>query len=456
MSLSKDEKAVFDEARSALAASSHQTETLNGYAEGVQRLESLGLAIPPELEHFTVIAAWAPEPVKATEARLDAVGFRIADSGSADRLLQEIWQYNNMDERQSFVHFESMALRRSYVCVGTNEEDRDYPLITVESPREMIALRDPRTHRVRVALRLYDTDGKGHAQRATMYLPDVTYWLVRNSSGEWVDEYDPDRHNLGAVPVVPFVNRHRPTPLKSSLGDDGRSDMEAVIPIADAASRALTNTQLAQETIAVPQRAILGVTKGDFVDESGKPLPVWQAYFSSVWASGNKDAKLHQFDAAPMSNFETLLTMYARIAASVTPLAVEDFGLATDNPPSAEGRRAGETKLIKHTERKQTQFGHAWEAVNRLVFRFRDGEWNDDARRMETLWRDAGTPTKGQVTDAVVKQFQTGLIDWETAQEEMGRSPEQIARMKERRNADVATSIGAGVDAFARGDGFAG
>ena len=450
MPFDQGEEAVFDRARKALGASLLQTELLNKYFEGEQRLVSLGLAIPPELASFTVIANWAAQPVMSTEARLDVTGFRIAEAGVADQRLQEVWQYNNMDERQSFVHTESMALRRSYVCVGTNDEHPEYPLITVESPREMIALRDSRTHRVTSAVRLYDVVN-GSATRATLYLPNVTRWLVL-SDGKWLDERDPDEHNLGGVPVVPFVNRHRPTPIVTTDGDDGRSDMESIIPLADAAARVLTNTQLAQETIAAPARAVLGVSKGDFVDASGEPMPVWESYFSSVWATGNAQARVHQFDAAPMSNFADLITMYARLAASVTPLAVEDFGLATDNPPSAEGRRAGETKLIKHTERKQTQFGHAWEAVNRLVFRFRDGDWNPDARRMETLWRDAGTPTKAQVTDAVVKQFQTGLVDWETAQEELGRSPEQIARMKERRNADLMTSIGAGVEAFGRGD----
>lgn len=71
---------------------------------------------------------------------------------------------------------------------------------------------------------------------------------------------------------------------------------------------------------------------------------------------------------------------------------------------------------------------------------------------METIWRDAGTPTKGQVTDAVVKQYQTGLTDWETAQEDLGRSPEQIALMKSRRSVDAAQALGFGVQEFADAD----
>src|SRR5690606_30739220 len=211
-----------------------------------------------------------------------------------------------------------------------------------------------------------------------------------------------------------------------------------VIPIADSASRAITNAQLAQETIAAPQKYVLGVSKGDFVDASGNPLPAWEAYFGSVWANANAEAKVGQLPSADLQNFERMVNLYARVASGVTGLQPEYFGLATNNPPSADGHRAGETRLIKNAERKQTGFGHSWESVQRLVMRFRDGEWNSDARRMETLWRDAGTPTQAQVTDAIVKEYQVGLTDWETAQENLGRSPETIARMKQRRSADSA------------------
>jgi hypothetical protein len=191
------------------------------------------------------------------------------------------------------------------------------------------------------------------------------------------------------------------------------------------------------------------VSKGDFVDADGNPLPAWQAYFGSVWAHANSDAKVGQLDSADLKNFETMINMYSRLAAGVSSLPIEYFGLSTRmHPPSAEGQRAGETRLIKKAERRQTSFGHSWEAVNRLVLRFRDGDWNTDARRMETLWRDAGTPTQAQVTDAIVKEYQSGLTDWETAQENLGRSfPETIAADEGHAPSGTKTAVGAG---FAR------
>ena len=441
--LSVETSATIAELERILGSRHFELERLNDYYEGVHKLEQLGVAIPEELKHFTVILEWAGVPVDAIEHRLDLTGFRMPGTATADTSLWDVWQYNNMDERAGFAHLDALALGSSFVSVGTNERDPKMPIISVESPLEMVAKRDPRTHVVTAAARFYDAGDMGLAQRATLYLPDETRWLVR-SGGKWVDELEPDRHMLGAVPVVPFVNRHRTTKRRDDVLE-GRSEMHAVIPIADSASRAITNTQLLQETLVAPARGVLGATKGDFIDADGNQLSAWETYFGAVWALANKDAKTFQFDAADMSNIETIVNMYARLASGVTNLPVEYFGLTTNNPPSAEGYRAGETRLVKTAERKQTSFGNSWESVMRLVIRFRDGAWSDDARRLESVWRDAGTPTVSQVADATTKYFAAGLVDWETAQEDIGRSPAMIGRMKERRDKESEAALSFGV-----------
>jgi hypothetical protein len=436
---------LFNDLRSRLNLSRVQTRLYNEYYEGMHRLAQLGLAIPEELKQFTVTVNWPRVVVDAIEQRLNVVGFRMPGTDAADAGLWNIWQYNNMDERAGFTHTDALALGRSYVCVGTNDEDAEFPLITVESPSEMAAIRDPRTHRVTGAMRMYGEtilNGTTIDNRATLYLPNETRWLIMDD-GDWVDEVDPDVHNLGTVPVVPFVNRNRAARTNLSILE-GVSEMFDVIPISDSASRSITNLQLAQETVAVPQKYVLGMSKGDFVDANGQPLPVWQSYFGSIWANGNKDASVGQLPSADLTNFETTVNMYSRLASGVTGLPIEYFGLTATQPPSADGQRAGETRLIQNAERKQVSFGNDWEAVNRLVLRFRDGDWDPEARRMETLWQDAGTPTRAQVTDAVVKEYQSQLTDWETAQEDLGRSPETIQRMKARRESDASLALTAG------------
>lgn len=448
MVLSVTESSFITNLRNTLVRSRVATTRLDEYYEGSHRLEQLGLSIPPELEAFSVVLNWPRVTVDAVERRLDVQGFRAGD-GKPDPYLWDVWQYNNMDERASFAHTDALALARSYVCIGTNERDRQYPLITVESPFEMIALRDPRTHRVTAALRSYDPkDGLGEDQRVTLYMPNYTRWLIRDGS-DWADEFEPDVHNLGSVPVVPLVNRNRATRrYRADSVLEGVSEMADIIPVADSASRAITGAQLLQETMIAPARGVLGATKGDFIDQNGNQLSAWDTYFGAVWALANKDAKTFQFDAADMKNIETIINVYARQASSVGGLPVEYYGLNTENPPSADGQRAGETRLIKNAERKQTSYGHSWESVMRFVNRFRTGAWDLENTKLETIWRDAGTPTVAQVTDAVVKRYQSGLVDWETAQERLGETPAAIEQMKARRESDFESTFTAGVQRF--------
>jgi hypothetical protein len=107
----------------------------------------------------------------------------------------------------------------------------------------------------------------------------VTIWLSGSASGNRWEEVDRDEHRLGAVPVVPLINRGRLTQR------DGVSEIVDVMPLTDAAARALTNAQVATEVAAIPQRWVAGMSKGDFADQNGNPLPAWQAYFGAVWAT---------------------------------------------------------------------------------------------------------------------------------------------------------------------------
>lgn len=428
------ETALFTRLETKLLGAQIELELLNAYYEGAQRLVHLGLAVPPELRVFQVVVNWPRVAVDAVEERLDIEGFRFPGADGADDDLWAVWQANAMDEQSQLGHVDALALRRAYVAVGTNEADRSTPLITVESPREMVAEIDPRTRKVRAALKVYDVQD-GRPSKATLYQPDATVWL-EHREGAW-GEVDRDTHALGAVPVVPLVNRPR-------LGDlSGSSEMADVIGLTDAACRALTNLQVAQETHAVPQRGVLGASKGDFVDQDGNPLPVWQAYFGALWALENSEAKTFQFTASDLRNFHETVNHYAALVASVTGLPMRYLGQNTANPPSADAIRADEARLVKRCERKQRAFGGAWEDVMRLALRLRGDALPPTASRLETVWRDPATPTVAQQADAAVKLYAAGITTRRQVREDVGYSAAQIERM-ERDDTSAADRLLAG------------
>jgi hypothetical protein len=434
VALSNDEQATFSRLSSTLSSSRSILEGLDAYYEGSQRLARLGIAVPPELSEFETVVNWPRMAVDSVEERLDVEGFRLPDDDIADADLWRVWQSNDMDEESQLGHTDALALCRSYACVGTNDDDDQTPIVTVESPREMTAELDARTRQVTAALRLYGqattvSGATTSATAGTLYLPGVTIWLERpTSGGEW-KEAERDEHELGVPPVVMLANRRR------TNNRFGVSEMADVIGLTDACVRSVTNAQLAAETLAVPQRGVLGASKGDFVGQDGKPLTVWESYFGAIWALQNKDAKTFQFDAASLANFETIVNMYARLVAGLTGLPSHYLGFTTENPASADAIRSSEARLVKRVERKQRAFGGGWEQVMRLVRRFQTGEWDPSLRQLETLWRDPSTPTVAQKADATMKLASTTvggvpIMPLEMAREELGWSAVKRQRAK--------------------------
>lgn len=425
--LTSEETADFDRLKDELTLAQPKFDTADAYYDGQQRLEVLGLAIPPELARFTVIVNWPRVVVDAIADRLDVKGFRLPGSDVGDEDLYAMWVRNGMVDLDLMARIDYLVYGRTYKCVGAEPDGS--VRITVESPRQIITRRDPRTSQVVEALRLYDVEN-GQAKRATWYLENETRWLA--GDGPWMVT-DVDEHGLGRVPVVPTFRRRRTTiPQHRTL--QGVSAMEDVIPITDAAARNISNAQLAQETHATPQRGVIGATKGDFVDSAGKTLPAWEAYFGAVWALGNEKASTFQFDASDMQNFERMMDLYARLASGTSGLPPNYFGLAADDAASADAIRSRESRLVKIAERDQVALGQSDAEVLRIADRIKTGSWNKGLEQLETLWYDAGTPTVAARTDAVVKLYASTdvngrpLIPREMAMEELGWSPTKIAR----------------------------
>jgi hypothetical protein len=352
--------------------------------------------------------------------------FFLPGEEKASDALREGWDANNLDSESVLHHQETLILGRGYVAVGSNEEDPEHPLISVESPREISVDIDRRHRRIRSAVRLYEYEpGEVNPRFATLYTPDATKWLERDGRGGWT-VLGEDRHRLGRVPIVLFLNRRR-------LGYwAGVSEMKDVIPLVDAAARSLTNLQIAGETHSVPQKWVVSASKGDFVDSAGQPIPAWESYYSAIWATGNKDAKMGQFAASDLKNFHDTVNHYGQLVSSVTGLPLRYLGLTSVNPAAEGAIRADESRLILNAERKQCSFGDGWGWVMALYERFRTGEW-PNSNRIVTEWYDAGTPTKAQTGDYLSKLYAggNGVLSREGVWDEMDWSEARKDRERE-------------------------
>ena len=459
MALSEDERTTLTRLQAQLQAASRGWVdttgrrhlgflTLDAYYDGMQRLVQLGLAVPAELRDFVTIVNWPRIVVNAVEERIDLEGFRLPGNAAADAELWRIWQANDLDEESQLGHLDSFAFGRGFVCSGTGD-DPATPLVTVESPLEMVAERDPRRRALSAAARFY-TDSSSHDEiaRSTLYLPHRTEWLVWD--GRWVTdpEQEPDEHGLGVVPVEQLTNRAR------TARRGGQSHMLDAISLTDAAARALTNAGVATEVMALPQRHAAGVSQSDFTDpKTGEALTAWESYMGRIWASANEKATFGQFTAADLSNFTGIVSHYAQHIAGEYGLPLRYMGQSTTNPPSADGIRAEDARLIKACERAHRPLGGSWERTMRTVRRLVDKAWNPELMQLEVLWRDPATPTRAQAADAAVKLHADKVIPLRQTREDLGYSVVQIERMEGMDAAEASDPLELLADEFRRDRG---
>ena len=431
-----DESKLVDDLSRRLFTSYPDDQRFDRYYEGTQRLAHIGLAVPPELRKFETVLNWCRTVVDSVSDRMRMKAFYLPGEDRASEALRESWDYNNLDSESIAHHQEMLILGRGFVSVGANEEDPEFPLIQVENPRELAVDIDHRHRRLRAAVRVMpsENDAPGTPSNAVLYLPDSTMRLKRHQ-GRWVVE-DRDDHRLGRVPLVMFLNRRR-------VGQwTGVSEMVDAIPLVDAAARSLTNLQLAGETHSVPQKYVLGMSKGDFVDADGKPIPAWEAYFNAIWANQNKDAKVGQFAASDLSNFHNTVDHYASKLAGLYGLPARYVGITSVNPAAEGAIRAEEARLILNVEKKAALAGDGWGWVMGLVERFRTGEWVSGSR-IKTDWFDAGTPTYAQRADALTKMYNSGqgILSREGVWEELGWSEARMERERSRFEAEARAGL---------------
>jgi len=413
-------------------------DKLDKYFEGEQPLKYMAPAMQAEIGDRVsqLVLNWLRFGAEAYENRLDVRGFRYRGASSSDEELWQIWQANDLDEQSQQAHLDSLVLGRSYVIVGSPDADGDAPIVSVESPFQVFAERDPRTRRVSAAVKRWqEGEGTEIVQRATLYLPNSTESFAAGKNG-WQSTGAPDNHELGVVPVVPLVNRPR------ILRPDGLSEFQDVIPVADAANKMATDMMVSGEYHAMPRRWAAMLKADDFVDANGNPLNVWSRDTGRLWAT-ESDAKFGQFQESDLAVFHNSIKLLAQLASQMLALPPHYLSFVGDNPTSADAIRSSEVQLVKRVERKHTYLGGAWEDVQRLVLRFQTGKWDPAAQGLETQWRDPSTPTVAQEADATVKKVQAGILPVEQAREDLGYTQEQRDRMVEmdaraKSNPDIA------------------
>jgi len=426
---------LIEELKRRLDARAFDDERHWRYYKLKQRIEHLGMALPPNMRRFMVVANWPRVVVRTIAGRQKVRALILPGEERVDPKLRAIWDANNLSAHTKMYRRDKLIYGRGFLSVGANERDSALPIVRVESPREIEAMIDARTEAMTAAARFYGRDKHGLGPtNVTLYLPEKTIWLAKDE-GRWA-EVDRDEHGLGSIPLIMGLNE------RLSNGFEGESELTDIIGLTDAVGRSLTNLQFAQEAHGVPGIWATGVSQGDFVDADGNPVPQFEAYYDVIKILTKSDAKWGQFTAADLKNFETALSIYGKQAAVSYGFPARYFGITSTNPPAEGAIRADENDLVNYVEDKNEAEGMELGWMGALALRFSTGQWVD-GNRVRVDYFDPGTPTFAQRADALTKMRAVGGISREGMWDELGWSEARKAKELEylRKEAEEAASL---------------
>lgn len=432
-----------------------QLKLMNQYYTGTQQLSFLAPEVQRAVQRRirSLAINWCRLVVNSLEERLDVDGFRLAADQGADKELWRIWQANDLDEQSQMAHIDALVHGRAFAIVWADPDDAATPKITVESAEQMTVDFEPGTTNVVAAAKHWAQDDTAYA---TLYLQDsivkysaalpsgttTTTTLVSPSSLSWSLREDPIPHNLGVVPVVPFINRPRTT------HPYGESELIDVIALVDAINKLATDMMVSAEYHAMPRRWMTGIDMGDDRADGSdaRVVNLMKARYTDaapgrVWGSSNSESKFGQFAEASLDNFVKGIEMLAAQIAAIAGLPPHYVGLMSQaNPASADAIRSAEASLIERVKRKQRVFGGSWERVMRLALLVRDSSVPVTSRSMETIWRKPETPSVAQEVDAAVKLDGIGMPFRQTL-EGIGFTPTKIERALNMRRVDALADV---------------
>lgn len=386
--------------------------------------------------------------VTSLAERLRITGF--TRDGDPDPLLWAAWTRNDLDQLAAVAHREALALGRSFALVWADSAGRSQ--VSIESARQVAALRDPATRQVTAGMKRWVAAGKGHA---VLYEPDQITRYVSAANVVDAAAMPPTAwesaevlaNPLGQVPLVPLVNTDRLLDL------DGRSEMADLLPLVDALNKSLTDMLVASEYAARPRRWATGVelVETDVLDGNG--IPTGETVAVNPFPEGNRmmiaeqvDAKFGQLAAADLAAYEAGVRVILGQVMAVSALPAHYVGIFSDNPTSADSLRAAEASLAARAEARQQAFGRAWEQVARLMATIDTGA---EPGPIGVVWADPATRSVAQEADAVVKLHAAGILPTSVALARLGYTAAEIDTIRAARRAEALDSAGIDLTAIA-------
>jgi hypothetical protein len=299
-----------------------------------------------------------------------------------------------------------------FVAVTPGDEDSGEPktLVQTMSASEATGVWDVRKRRLTSALWTPSLEGTSTDIQAVLFTEENTVEMSRSGyGGEWKVNRIPNP--LKRCPVTLVA-------LQPQLGRPfGKSRItRSVKYLTQMAARTLLRTEVGAEFYNAPQRWAMGANMDDFVDDAGNPISSWETVLGNIWLMGKDEEgdvpTVGQFAQQSMEPNVSMMRMITTLFAGETSLPVSSLGVIHDNPASAAAIDAAWADMTSLAELCQVDFGvQAVEIAQNMLMIERDiEELPKELVRLRPKWRDASTPTKAAMADAVTKEISAGVL----------------------------------------------
>lgn len=381
--------------------------------------------------------------VSSVRERLHVTGFRTGgETGTAlDEEMWRIYQANHLDADSDLVHDAALTYSDAYVIVGGNDADPTTPVITVESPLDVIGEPDPINRRKMIAGLKTWVDESAGLERAVLYLPTTIHYFQRKGRSLWVevtstwepvaDGAAPVTNPRGRVPLIRFVNRPK---LREK--SEGMAEFEDAIDIQDRINLVVLDRLIVSKTQAYRQRWIKGLPTED---EDGNPIDLpFVPGVDLLWAIDEEPGSVELGEFSQVDLTPILKAAEADVKSFVTVTGLPPHYVAGDLVnASADALAAAEARLVARIADHQRYFGESWEEVLELAAEWAGLDLPEDT---EIVWAAPERKTDAQLADAAVKKDQAG-VPWEQRMEDLNYSPPQIKRMRGQRVDDAMVAM---------------
>lgn len=322
--------------------SKKRTRVLTRYEfyEMKQYVRDFDISTPPEMRSWMTTLGWC---AKAVDALADRLVFHEIGGDNLD--MMDIYANNNADVLFDSAVLSAMVASCAFIYIAPGEDG--YPSLQVIDGANATGIIDPITMLLKEGYAVLQRDDLRQPTLEAYFTPGMTTYYEQTKQGVVTRTVE----NPAPWPLlVPII--HRPDAVRPF----GHSRItRACMDLVASAIRTIKRSEISAEFYSYPQKYVTGLS------QDAETFDKWRASMSSMLTftkdEDGDSPSLGQFQQQSMTPHIEQLKMFASIFAGETGLTLDDLGIVSGNPASADAIKASHENLRLAARKAQRTFG---------------------------------------------------------------------------------------------------